>query len=279
MIGVRDSRAKILAIAAVLAVVVIVIAVKSSGKESVGSLSVTASLAGAEAVGDIGYTISGNNLAPITGTSPLTNPSAPTTFTVKDLSPGKDFLLDLSAHSSDLKTKCTRREKFEITAQKSTELKVVLVCRGPTPGPSHTFRKVPALRTATGQVAAPPPVAPACTTCEKEYIAAGECEPDSGCEPLTGTDRELCENLLSCLRATNCWINDPLDCLCGTAKDVDCTTEKANGDCRAEIQAATKTTDPIQNGTLFFDPAVPAGRANRLISCDKEKCLNHCALK
>ena len=156
---------------------------------------------------------------------------------------------------------------------------IVLLCRGPARASNLTLKKLPAIRNALGRVAPAPPVPAACTTCEKEYIASGDCEPDSGCDPLTGPDRELCENLLNCMRATNCWINDPGDCLCGTAKDVNCTTEAANGACRAEIQAATRTTDPIQNGTLFFDPAVPAGRATRLISCDKEKCLNHCALR
>ena len=85
-------------------------------------------------------------------------------------------------------------------------------------------------------------------------------------------------NLVNCMRATGCWVKDPLDCLCGTVDYVECTTH-ANGACLAEMQAATKTTDPVKNGTLFYDPSVPAGLANRLISCDKEMCPSACALQ
>ena len=118
---------------------------------------------------------------------------------------------------------------------------------------------------------------PECSACEKENIANGNCEPDSGCAGLEGEDQRLCLDLLNCMRATGCWVKDPLDCLCGTIDYVECT-KQANGVCRAEMQAATRTTDPIKNGTLFYDPTVPAGRANRLISCDKEKCKSHCAM-
>jgi hypothetical protein len=119
----------------------------------------------------------------------------------------------------------------------------------------------------------------ACAACEKKHIAAGDCEPDSGCEGLSGTDQELCENLLACQRRTNCWVKHPLDCLCGSASGVDCAQGAADGACRAEIQAATKTTDPVKNGTLFFDPTLPAGRANRLIACAYDNCQSVCAPK
>jgi hypothetical protein len=119
----------------------------------------------------------------------------------------------------------------------------------------------------------------ACGACEKKHIASGECEPDSGCEGLAGTDKDLCLNVLACQRRTNCWLKHPLDCLCGTATGVDCAQGGANGECKAEIQAATKTNDPIKNGTLFFDPTLPAGRANRLIACAYDNCKSVCAPK
>jgi hypothetical protein len=273
----RNHGKGLLAVGAVLAIAIAVIALKSSGNENVGTLSVSAVLAGGEPVGELAYTVSGNGIAPVTGSVGISDSRTAVAFTVVDLPPGSGFLLDVAAASGDLKIKCSRREKFDVAAAKTTSVKVVLLCRGPTRAPVQGFKKVPAIRSAAGSIAATPPVPEACITCEKEYIASGECEPDSGCDGLKGEDRQLCENLLNCMRATNCWIDDPGDCLCGTAKDLDCTTEKANGDCRAEIQAATRSTDPIKNGTLFFDPTVPAGRATRLISCDKEKCLNHCA--
>jgi hypothetical protein len=119
----------------------------------------------------------------------------------------------------------------------------------------------------------------ACAACEKQHVTAGDCEPDSGCEGLGGADKDLCLNLLACQRRTNCWVNHPLDCLCGTAPGVACAQGAANGACRAEIQAATKTTDPIKNGTLFFDPTLPAGRANRLIACAFDNCKSVCSPK
>jgi hypothetical protein len=117
----------------------------------------------------------------------------------------------------------------------------------------------------------------ACAACERKHIASGDCEPDSGCDDLSGDDKRLCEDLLACQRRTNCWVNHPLDCLCGSAPGVDCAQGAANGACRAEIQAATKTTDPVKNGTLFFDPKFPAGRANRLIACAYDNCKSTCA--
>ena len=117
----------------------------------------------------------------------------------------------------------------------------------------------------------------ACAACEKKHITSGDCEPDSGCDDLAGDDKRLCEDLLACQRRTNCWVKHPLDCLCGSAPGVDCAQGAANGACRSEIQAATKTTDPVQNGTLFFDPKLPAGRANRLIACAYDNCKSVCA--
>jgi hypothetical protein len=122
----------------------------------------------------------------------------------------------------------------------------------------------------------PEPSVAACEECEKAHVKNGECEPDSGCDGLEGQDLALCQSLLKCMRATSCWVKDPLDCLCGTASGVACATGSANGDCKAEMQAATKTTDPVKNGTLFYDPTVPAGRANRLISCDHDNCRSVC---
>jgi hypothetical protein len=117
----------------------------------------------------------------------------------------------------------------------------------------------------------------ACAACEKKHVASGDCEPDSGCDGLAGDDKRLCEDLVACQRRTSCWVKHPLDCLCGSAPGVACAQGAANGACRAEIQAATRTTDPVRNGTLFFDPALPAGRANRLIACAFDNCKSVCA--
>jgi hypothetical protein len=116
----------------------------------------------------------------------------------------------------------------------------------------------------------------ACSSCEKEHIKNGKCEPMAGCDDLTGQDKELCLNLLSCMRRTGCWLEDPLRCLCGTFSDLECAQGSANGVCKAEMNAATKSTDTLRNGMLFYNPTIPAGRANQLISCDHENCVNVC---
>src|SRR5687767_14704776 len=101
----------------------------------------------------------------------------------------------------------------------TTSLSISVLCRDM--GPVLAFlaaRKAapPSLNAAAAAPAPPIEVAPQCTECEKAHVAKGECEPDSGCDDLQGEDRQLCVNLLNCMRATNCWVKDPLDCLCGT---------------------------------------------------------------
>lgn len=115
-----------------------------------------------------------------------------------------------------------------------------------------------------------------CAQCEATHVQAGDCEPDIGCDKLSGDDRALCTNLESCFRRTKCWLNDPLDCLCGSSKGVACASAAANGACRAEIQAATRTQDPVQNGTRFYSLLYPAGHATQLLACDKDNCLAEC---
>jgi hypothetical protein len=150
----------------------------------------------------------------------------------------------------------------------SYEERVVIPAEAPPAGATAPRPKVPLVRHAVGgnsPESGLPPAAggagqsttAACQACEKDHIKSGECEPDSGCDGLEGGDQELCLRLLSCLRATNCWTRDPLDCLCGTAGGVACASGSANGECKEEMQAATKTTDPMKNGTLFLRPDGP----------------------
>ena len=277
----RDNRNKLLAIAAVLAVVVIIVFVMSPAKKNVGALAVVAQLSGGGAgVSEIAYTVSGNGIAATSGTARVAGADG-TPISVKDLPPDTDYEIELSAASPDGKTKCNRRTPFDVTVGKTTSLTIVVLCRDMTRIAQFVLGRKAAAPTLAAVAPPPPPieVTPECTACEQAGIKSGECEADSGCDGLEGNDKTLCVNLVNCMRATNCWIKDPLDCLCGTARDEACITNAANGDCRAEMQAATKTTDPVQNGTLFYESSVPAGRANRLISCDKEKCRSRCSVQ
>jgi hypothetical protein len=117
----------------------------------------------------------------------------------------------------------------------------------------------------------------ACNTCEAGGIDSGDCDANIGCKNVTDpADKALCEALDTCMRKTGCWSKDPLDCLCGTASGTACASAAANGVCKAEIQAATKTTDPVANGTLFYSFSVPAGFATQQSACDRDICPIDC---
>ena len=116
----------------------------------------------------------------------------------------------------------------------------------------------------------------ACTLCEQQNIMAGACAAGAGCDALVGTDKDLCLALVTCIRATGCFRRNVTDCLCGTAMGTACATGQANGPCLAQIQAATKSTSPVANGTLLNSLTVPSGHATQLIACDKNFCAAEC---
>ncbi len=281
MSGAPVNRIKVLALGGVLALAVIVLLMVFSGSRAQGSLALTATLSRAFGVGELTYEITGNGIAAIRGRAGVSGPDSATRVKVDDIPAGNGYTLQLSASAANGKIKCARKDTFDVEVDRTTTLEVSVLCRDMSPIAEFVASRNAMTRTLAA--VAPPPAppiepSPECSACETSNIKSGECEPDSGCDGLQGEDRQLCVNLLNCLRATNCWVKDPLDCLCGTVDYVECI-KGGNGACRAELQAATRTTDPIQNGTLFFDPKVPAGRANRLISCDKEKCRSHCSIE
>jgi hypothetical protein len=93
------------------------------------------------------------------------------------------------------------------------------------------------------------------------------------CDKITtgAADQDLCQGLLDCMRTTRCWTTEPIDCYCGTARDTACLVEP-NGDCKDQLFAATKTTDPPTAGIRFYDPAYPAAYATQVIGCDWGFC-------
>ena len=278
----RGIRGKVLGVVGLLAGAVIAFVLfSSSAPKNVGGLVVQASLSDGTGITEISYTISGNGIEPISGTARVGDPRASTEISAKNIPADTEYALQLSAASGDGNNKCARKTTFDVAAGKTTPLTVLMLCHDMS-RIARFLKLRQALPGTEGTASAEPPpmieVSPECTSCESEGVKAGVCEQELGCDGLSGTDKALCVNLVNCMRASNCWVKDPLDCLCGTAKNEACITDAANGVCRAEMQAATKSTDPIKNGTLFYDPSVPAGLANRLISCDRETCLKHCAL-
>jgi hypothetical protein len=274
-----SNRVTALALAGVLAIGALILFVAFSRDTNAGSLAVAATLTRGSGVTELQYQVTGPGQPPITGKAPVPDPAAPTSVAIEDLPAARGYAIEITAASGDGRIKCARKQTFDVEIGKTTSLQMDIPCRDMSAITAFLQARQAAPPNLQLAVVPPPPVEvpPQCLECEKSHIDKGECEPDSGCEGLGGEDKLLCQNLLNCMRATNCWLKDPLDCLCGTVDYVECT-KGGNGVCLAEMQAATKTTDPIKNGTLFFDPTVPAGRANRLISCDKEKCRSHCTL-
>jgi hypothetical protein len=106
-------------------------------------------------------------------------------------------------------------------------------------------------------------------------IEGGEplCPPQIGCDKITAgpADRALCEALHACMLSTHCAANDPLDCLCGTATGTSCVTA-ANGACREQTLAATRSSNATEAGTRFYDFAYPSGYATQEIACRRDYC-------
>jgi Dictyostelium (slime mold) repeat len=96
----------------------------------------------------------------------------------------------------------------------------------------------------------------------------------AGCSELTGQDKLDCEAVVSCATTTGCAATgDGQSCYCGTAEIGPCLAPGgANGQCKAQIEVAGKTTDPQLLGERFTDPAFPLGRALNLFGCRAAFC-------
>ncbi len=88
-------------------------------------------------------------------------------------------------------------------------------------------------------------------------------------------DVMLCKALIDCGRAHSCLGND---CYCGTADLFSCLLGFGDGPCRAQVEAAAKTTDPATISTRSSDTNYPVGRANALGSCASTSCGSECGL-
>jgi hypothetical protein len=114
-----------------------------------------------------------------------------------------------------------------------------------------------------------------CGACE-----AAQCDPTiAGCGSLTGTDQQLCLNLVSCIRAQHCAPKgDAQPCYCGSASDIGCLSGQASGLCKAQVEAAAKSIAPATIANEFVDPTFPIGLATNLAGCDHDSCPVVCPL-
>jgi hypothetical protein len=113
-----------------------------------------------------------------------------------------------------------------------------------------------------------------CTSCESDQCDAPVAP---GCTRFAdGTsDRAKCEDVLQCIRDSNCIAVGNVKCYCGSADIGGCTAAQstADGVCKARIEAAYpagSTAAVIVSG--IGDPTIPGGAALALGQCDRSFC-------
>jgi hypothetical protein len=117
----------------------------------------------------------------------------------------------------------------------------------------------------------------ACQSCVNRNAVEGNCQLNLGCTFLSGHDRELCLALVRCMRETECANVDPRDCFCGSAKGVACESSP-NGACMSEMQAAAKSSVPLDINANFFSLERPLGHATAELACEHDFCGPSCGL-
>ena len=129
-------------------------------------------------------------------------------------------------------------------------------------------------------------------SCTIPLSACEQCEVDK-CMDYKGDDvytacvegdtSAACIALMECAHTTGCVTTaadgtayssaTPSNCYCGSASTMLCMTGAANGSCKAEVEAAAGTTDPMDIGTRFADPDYAVGDAFGLLLCELDNCL------
>lgn len=91
--------------------------------------------------------------------------------------------------------------------------------------------------------------------------------------PAQGRARaELCAESLDCAIKSRCVTGgSAMSCYCGTAFGLDCISPKANGSCKAKLEAGLETTDPKEIAVNYGDDKRGGGAAMQLVQC----LINH----
>src|SRR5262249_12247206 len=115
-----------------------------------------------------------------------------------------------------------------------------------------------------------------CLACENNF-----CPEDPIAEPLcpdfaSSADVTLCNDLMDCVRRSNCAANGVLGCYCGSVDVATCQSGGGNGVCKSQIEAGQKTTNPTLIINNYEDVSTPAGAVMSLIDCDRSFCKNEC---
>ena len=58
-----------------------------------------------------------------------------------------------------------------------------------------------------------------------------------------------------------------MNCYCGSAKGLDCISPKANGACKAKLEAGLETAEPKEIAVNYGDTQRGGGAAMQLVQC------------
>ena len=109
-----------------------------------------------------------------------------------------------------------------------------------------------------------------CTACSCEKCT----DAFMNCYALNNADdARLCRALLECAHTSGC---DANSCYCGNANSALCLLGQGNGPCRGQVEAATKTRNPLEVLGRNGDRESLAGRAYSAAQCSKNNCGDAC---
>jgi hypothetical protein len=119
-----------------------------------------------------------------------------------------------------------------------------------------------------------------CRACEQTDV---DCAPrltamESNLEKLP-----LSQALMACVRATRCAGLSGgyalIDCYCGNTDFEACIAGRApgNGECRAQVEAAAESSDPVTVADRITRAEFATGLVNEVLGCDDAKCSTFCS--
>jgi len=123
-----------------------------------------------------------------------------------------------------------------------------------------------------------PDFLPACSSSAAQSAAGGNAEQG----PAKGAPRlDLCHDLYVCAERTGCafaTVQGATGCYCGTGGGSVCFTVKgaANGKCKAEVEAATETTEGSAIQGFLGSTRLGVGWATTLLQCAFDACPDEC---
>ena len=117
-----------------VALMTTVVGCKSTNEVPAGNASMSLSLPNGATVNSVTYTISGNGITPITGSVNVTGAGSKVSFLVSGIPVGTNYLVKLNAVSTDNSTTCGGQANFNVTANQTTAVTVLLQCMGNNTG-------------------------------------------------------------------------------------------------------------------------------------------------